>query len=386
MTLAALEPGASTSLIRLGNIDDAITYLALDPSPRSLVIDLSGVREPLAALDRLAEVCMPGTRVIAIGETNDIHFYRLLRGAGVAEYLVKPVTVEALRSAMTNMPVERQHLAQRQLPAVGKSSLTAVVGARGGIGTTMVAVSLAWLFAESHHCRTVLVDLDINCGSTGLALDAAPGTGLSEALASPQRIDELLISSSTAKLGENLYLLSSEQHLDSVRRCPPDAVLRLTEGLRTGFERIILDVPRSDPELLRQGMEHADTILILTDFSLAGVRDTGRLIALAEKTAPKAKRIVVGNRLGCAKKGELPRAEIEKALGVKLTVVIPEDGIVVPEALCTGKAVPAAAGGSPVGTSLRELAAITAGITPTKPQGRTLARLLEAAMPRKKKA
>jgi len=35
------------------------------------------------------------------------------------------------------------------------------------------------------------VDLDINCGSTGLALDAAPGIGLSDALASPQRIDEL---------------------------------------------------------------------------------------------------------------------------------------------------------------------------------------------------
>lgn len=326
---------------------------------------------------------MPGTRLVAIGDINDIHFYRLLRAAGVGEYLVKPVTGEALRAAMTAPTTERRELGQPQGAVPG--DLIAVVGARGGVGTTMVAVSLAWLSAESHHHRTVLVDLDINCGTSGLALDAEAGHGLSEVLASPQRIDELLISSSTAKLGEHLYLLSSEQPLDSIRRCPPDAVLRLTEGLRRGFQRIILDLPRSDPELLRQGMEQANTILILTDFSLAGVRDAGRLMALAEKVAPKAKRLVIANRQGSAKKGELPRAEIEKALGVKLAIVIPEDNVAVPEALSAGKAVPAAAEGSPASASLRALADMIGGVAPSRqPVG--LARFLRSVKPKGKRS
>jgi pilus assembly protein CpaE len=327
-----------------------------------VIVDLAGGQEPLVALDRLAETCLPGTRVVALGEINDIHFYRLLRSAGVAEYLVKPLTAEALRAAMTVDPIAGPD-ATAPAAATDEGETIAVIGARGGVGATMVAVSLAWLSTERQKHRTVLADLDLNCGSASLALDVEPGHGLTEALANPSRIDALLLASATLRLGDDFYLLSAEQPLDSIRPVQSDAIERLVKGLRQGFHRVVLDIPRGGGAVVRQGLEQAGVIVIVTDFSLAGVRDTGRLIALAEKAAPAAKRFVVGNRFGTVRKGDLSRTEIEKALGVKLACVIPEDGTAVPSALNTGKAVPAAFPASPAAVALGELSAVIGGAT-----------------------
>jgi pilus assembly protein CpaE len=371
-----LETGAH---VAIGGVEDAINYLIHDPSPRTAIVDLTSVTEPLVALDRLAETCLPGTRVIAIGEINDVHFYRLLRSAGVADYLVKPLTADAMRGALT---VEAAALPIATAPPVAVTDdreTIAVIGARGGVGATMVAVSLAWLSTDRQKQRTVLADLDLHNGATSLALDVEPGHGLSEALASPERIDALLVASATTRLANDFYLLSAEQPLDSVRPIQGDAIEKLIDGLRQGFQRVILDLPRSGGALVRQGFEEASVILIVTDFSLAGVRDTGRLIALAERVAPKAKRLVVGNRFSAGRKGDLSRGEIEKALGVKLVCVIPEDGAAVPTALNTGKPVPAAFPTSPAAVALSELSAIVSGAPPPPPRG-LLARMLTPAV------
>jgi len=347
-----LEAGAAT--VSKGGIEEATGYMVHDPSSKTVIVDLSGTPEPMKALDRFAETCLPNTRVIAIGDVNDIQFYRALREAGVAEYLVKPITAEALRATLTVpvAPVEAP-----AAPAAQKidCETIAIVGARGGVGATMVAVSLAWLSTEKTRRKTVLTDLDLNCGAASLALDVESGHGLSEALANPDRIDAMLLAVAAARVGDHLHLLSSEQALDNSLTIQPDAIEKLSKGLRQGFQRVIFDVPRSDGAMLKQVLGQASTIIIVTDFSIAGVRDTGRLFTLAHKLAPGARRLVVGNRTGTGRKGDLTRGEIEKALGLSMACVIPEDPVAVPQAINSGKPVPASAPSSPVMAALREL-------------------------------
>jgi pilus assembly protein CpaE len=372
-----LEVAAST--ISPGGIEEATSYMAHDPSSHTVIVDLSGIAEPLLALDHLAENCLPDTRVITIGEVNDIHFYRSLRSAGVAEYLVKPLTADSLRTALT-APVILQ-AEPPPLPALSATAgeTIAVVGARGGVGATMVAVSLAWLATNGTRRKTVLADLDLTCGAASLALDVESGHGLTEALANPDRIDSMLLAVAAARVGEHLHLLSSEQALDGSFSIQPDAIEKLGAGLRQGFQRVIFDVPRSDGAILKQAFAQATIIVIVTDFSIAGVRDTGRLVALAQKIAPAAKRLVVGNRGGVGRKGDLTRAEIEKALGLTMACVIPEDSIAVPQALNSGKPVPDAAPSSPVTAVLRELGALIDG-APLAVRGGLLSRLLASGV------
>jgi pilus assembly protein CpaE len=369
-----LKDAQPAVVIKKGNIESAIEHISHDPSPRNIVVDLTAVEEPLDALDRLAEVCMPDTRVIALGDINDIQFYRMLRSAGVAEYLVKPVTAQAVKAALT-LPVADRPETTPPKPQEVTSGPVAVIGARGGVGATMVAVALAWLSAERKRRRTVLVDLDIAYGSASLALDVQPGHGLSEALASPERIDGLLVASATVKLGKHLYLLSSEQPLDGERPSQADSLRRLVVGLGQSFQHIIFDVPRADPVLLRQSIEQARVVLIVTDFSLAGVRDTKRLSALVTKLGPTARLLIVGNRVADGKKGGLSRAEIEKAIGAQLVVAIPEDSAAVSYALNAGKPLPAAHPSSKTTAAIQALADAIEGVKEEAKPG-ILARVL----------
>jgi pilus assembly protein CpaE len=94
------EIGATAPQIIRGTVVDAIRRLSDVPTPKQLLVDLSGSADPLAAIDSLAEVCDEGTQVIALGDINDVELYRSLIGHGVHDYLVKPVSAEALTAVL----------------------------------------------------------------------------------------------------------------------------------------------------------------------------------------------------------------------------------------------------------------------------------------------
>ena len=352
---AALGLDWPTATVMMGGLADAIEHLVRDPSPRFLIVDISGLPEPLAALDRLADVCAPGTTLVLIGDINDVTLYRALRSAGVADYLVKPLSADMLRTSLSQ--ARRRDVAlDVQKPAGANGKILVVVGTRGGVGVTTAATTLAWLFAHEQAKRTMLVDLDLHCGAAALALDAESSHGLCEALETPARIDGLFVSSAASPLGENLYLLSSEEPFDQVTAVRPGAVERLMSELRRDFARIVIDLPRTEPELVRQTLAEANHLVIVTDMSLVGLRETGRLLAFAKSAAPAVKPMVVASRVGGARKGTVPTAEFEKSMGQPFTTVIPEDDRAVPLALNAGKALPVVAKGSKATAALRALA------------------------------
>jgi pilus assembly protein CpaE len=352
---AALGADWPDATVNAGGIAEATVYLAGDPTVRTLIVDLSGNPDAFKALDRLAEVCTPGSVVIALGEVNDVALYRRLRAAGIADYLVKPVTTEAFSHALMTASQPAVSIGQDKA-ARPRGDVVAVIGARGGVGTTMVATTLAWLFAEEAHRRTMLIDLDVRWGTTGLALDVETSHGLCEVLANPERIDSLFVSSAASRIGDRLSLLASEEPLDAVAEARPGALELLLKEARRDSERIVMDVPRLGADFVRRAFAEATIIIIVTDFSLAGLRDAGRLVSLAKEAAPEAKCLVVGNRAGAYKKSELAPAEVQKSLKTTLSAIIPEDRAAVLEALNTGKPLPKAAPGSKVVAALRGLA------------------------------
>ena len=352
----ALGSDWPSATVNAGGINEAIVHLAADPSPRILIVDFTETQDMFKALDRLAEVCTPGTLVIAVGDVNDVTLFRRLRAAGVADYLVKPVSPEAFGHALQIAAQPSHSTIGHDKAGQPKGDVVAVIGARGGVGATLVATTLAWLFAEEANRRTMLIDLDVRWGTTGLALDVEASHGLCEVLANPERIDGLFVSSAAARIGDRLTLLASEEPLDTSVEARAGALELLLKEARRDSERIVLDVPRLSGDLLRRSLAEASVVIVVTDFSLAGLRDAGRLVTLAKELAPAAHCHVVGNRAGASKKSELPRAEVQKALKTTLTAVIPDDHTAVLQALNTGKPLPQAAPNSKAVVALRQLA------------------------------
>jgi pilus assembly protein CpaF len=281
--------------IMSGGINKAINYLRSNRSPLTLIVDLSGTDMPLSRVYDLADVCEPDVTLIAIGDKNDVGLYRSLKEAGIAEYIVKPVTTELLFHALSpNSTVGKTNVISQKL---GK--LIAVLGSRGGVGVTTIAINLAWYLAHQHRRRVALVDLDLQYGDCALALELKPTPGLREALLNPQRVDKLFLDRAMVQYTKLMSVLSFQQEpLAEEIRTTTDAIQTLLATLQANFHYVIVDVIRPRSGSYRVVLELASRQIIVADHTLHSVRDAARLhAALNEPDAPH-RSIVLVNRSG----------------------------------------------------------------------------------------
>lgn len=334
-----------------GGIAGAIRYVANHPAASLLIVDLDRAPDPIGEIDALAEVCDPGTMVIALGSTNDVTLFRQLMDAGVSDYLIKPVKPALLLHA-----VEK---AMRPVDAHGDphsaAGLFVFMAARGGVGGSTVTVNTAWQVAGRTQKRVMLIDLDLQFGTTALALDLDPGRGLREMLENPSRIDNMFIASAATGASSNLHVLSSEEPLESTIDFDEEALQQLLGEIRKTYDYVIVEMPRALAVRMRGVLAQASAISIISDLSLGGMRDTMRLLDLLRHAAPKVRRLVVASRSGVDKKHELPRSEFERGIEEKISLVVPEDAKAVRSALVAGKAVQATAKASKVVTAIDSL-------------------------------
>ncbi len=313
------EAGLAGMNIRRGNLRAAIATLAKAPTPQILIVDVSGEAQPLTALSDLSEVVEPDVRVLVIGEEESLNFYRLVtRQLGALEYLYKPLTRDMV--ARHFLP----HLTGEPLAAdnVQGGRVVTITGVRGGAGASTIAAHLAWHFGVAAGRHTVLLDADLHFGTSALLVDGKASAGLRTALEAPQRIDELFVERAAQPVSGRLFLLAGEEKPDQPPIYAAGAAEPLIEALRRRYNMIIADIPPAplafNQDLLALGHHR---VLVLPP-TLAGVRDTLRLLALANGRLQPRRPILVLNRLGTP--GGLTRAQIEEALKVKLDVVIPD--------------------------------------------------------------
>jgi pilus assembly protein CpaE len=282
------------AIIKRGGIAKAIRHLGTERSPETIIVDVSCTEMPASQVNDLAELCEPGVTMIAIGDRNDIGLYRDLVQAGVSEYIVKPVTAQLFAKALSSRPTVKEGTPTSR--KLGK--VIAVVGARGGVGTTTLAINLAWYLANRQSRRVLLLDLDLQNGDCALALNLPATPGLREALVNPMRIDSVFLDRAVAVHGERLFVLSAEEPLRVDAEFGPEAVETLVGALRTQFHYVVTDVPRIPAAPYRRALDIADVRVIVADQTLRSVRDTVRLRETLGEGDPARCNLLVVNRSG----------------------------------------------------------------------------------------
>jgi pilus assembly protein CpaE len=303
--------------ITRGGIARAIDTLRVERSPNVLIVDISGVDLPVSQVHALAEVCEPGVTVIALGNRNEIGLYRDLLQAGVTEYIVKPLNTQLLSKALTARTGAVGAIRQKL------GTVVAFVGVRGGVGTTTLAVNLAWHLANRQSRRVALVDLDLQNGDCALALNIKATPGLREALVNPARIDNTLLERVMSPVGERLYVLSSEEPLRDDVRFTPEAVNTLVAALREQFHYVILDVPRTPAPPYRRALDVADFRIMVADQTLRSMRDTMRLRGLLGVGDGAHRNLVVVNRHGEGGRHAVSLREMHHVLELRPRTIIP---------------------------------------------------------------
>lgn len=319
-----IEMGWQPEKCNKGGLRNAVQSLSISASPNILMVDMSESGDPLSDINALAEVCEPGTVVIAIGQVNDVRLYRDLLASGIHDYLLKPLQPGTLRDALVNAQAIFAAPKHADAGAVKRHISTAVVGTRGGVGASTLATSLAWLFSADHKLPTALLDLDVHFGTGALALDLEPGRGLTDAIENPSRIDGLFIERAMIRANDHLAILSAEAPINSPLLTDGTAFLQLEEEFRQAFEMTVIDLPRNMLINFPHLLADVNVVTLVTEMTLASARDSIRLLSWLKSNAAHVQPVVVANRVHSGVQ-EISKADFEASIERKIDFTIPFD-------------------------------------------------------------
>ena len=372
----SLRQGYPLAATQQGGPDMFAQMLESSAPPKMVVIDIDGQKDPVAVTQRLVSVCGADCKIIMLGSANDVGLYRKILAAGAIDYLVKPLTAEWLNQAMT--AALKRHNTDGS-PIAREAKIIVVIGVRGGVGASTIALNTAWLMVHELHRHVALLDLDLQFGTSSLALDLEPGRGLRDIVSSPHRVDSLMIASSMATESEHFSVLGAEEAVDEFVVMDNAAIAALLKEMKGNFDAIVIDMPRHLFAAQKRLLAAAHEIVLVSDLSLAGIRDTLRFRNSIKNLECTANVTVVGSRTSPSKTGQVDAAAFEKGAQGKIDIFVPEDVKSVTLAANGGKAIADVAKQSVVTKALQALAVKLAGTDkPANKQDGLMGRLLDA--------
>jgi pilus assembly protein CpaE len=301
-----------------GTVETASAVLATEASPRLLVVDLSGVQNPLACINELATRCEPNVAVVAVGDRNDIILYRHLKEAGVAEYYFKPLIQDVLKRTFSGILGGGKN--KSTTSRSGK--LIIVLGVRGGVGATTIAASAACRMAEKGQRWVMLVDLDMQGGDAAFKLDSTPSHALREALEKPERVDNLFFEREAIHV-DQLDVLASLEPLGKTNRLNEDAVLSLFEKFLQHYRFAFVDVPAAAAVGLTRVLLEPSTFVLVSNGTLSSAREFARWREWIGPNSPERRTLHVLNMVGAS--GDLTETDFVRIAGQAPDVTIPFD-------------------------------------------------------------
>jgi pilus assembly protein CpaE len=305
--------------VHMGGVEAAVAHYQQNPTPNLIIIESSLPRDHiLAELDRLAENCDPGTKVLIIGHANDVMLYRELLKRGVSEYLVEPVAPLQLMEAISNL------YNNPETEPVGH--VYAFIGAKGGVGSSTVCHNSAWSLSEMLKVDVVIADLDLAFGTTGLDFNQDPMQGIADALSSPDRLDEVLLDRLLTKCSEHLSIFPAPVVLDRDYDISVEGCDQVIDVVRQNVPYVIVDLPHTWTAWVKHTLLQADEVIITAAPDLANLRNAKNIVDLLQQVRRNdAKPRLVMNMVNMPKRPEISVKEFESAIGLKAISVIDFD-------------------------------------------------------------
>ena len=303
--------------VRMGSVQAALAFYQNASTPSLIIIESLLDRGPLLAdLDRLAEICDPGTKVIVIGHVNDVLLYRKLVRRGVSEYILAPVEVNQIIESISMISIDPGPVGQ----------VIAFVGAKGGSGSSTVCHNTAFAIASALKSDVVIADFDLPFGTAGLDFNQDPLQGLGEALATPERLDDVLLDRLLSRCSDHLSLFAAPSTLDKPYDLEPNDCERVLDVVRENVPWIAVDVPHLWTTWAKQVVLRADHVVITATPDLANLRNAKNLVDQLKATRPNDRPpLLVLNQVGVPKRPEIPVKDFGHAIELEPKVIIDFD-------------------------------------------------------------
>jgi len=282
-------------------------------------------RNPELALqttERLNQIFLKKISIVGVGSQLDAGI--LLRAVrnGCTEFLTKPIQVADLVASLN-----RFHAVMAVDPHAqsGIGRVVAFFGAKGGVGTTMLAVHLATHLVRQHGKKTLLIDYKAQLGHVALYLGLKDTQyHFDELLRNADRLDSELLNGFIVRHRSGLDVIASPEMSGGPHDTKPDELERVMDFLRREYDFVIIDSPVTCQDSKKSIIDQSDEIYIVSTPDVASLRDLARLvenISLSESATSKLRLVV--NR-STATDSVTPE-QIEKAVRFPISIAVPNN-------------------------------------------------------------
>jgi pilus assembly protein CpaE len=244
---------------------------------------------------------LPNMPILAVsGQGDGQSILKALR-SGAREFLTAPVVLEELLLALQRLKAHapRDGSGSNGVPKV-ESKTVVIVGSRGGIGCTSLAVNLGAAMATDKQRNVALIDLDLALGDADVALDLMPAYTLADVAMNIDRLDMTFLKRSLVQHTSGVSLLPHPVQMADVGLIHEDHLQRVIGLLRASYTHLIIDISKRFTPTDVTAMRMADIILMVAQLELSSLRNVVRIMmTLNNEDELRNKVKIVLNRVGC---------------------------------------------------------------------------------------
>ena len=333
---------------------------AANDIPDLVLLDLSRDAEAFFSFGAHLRRIHPATRLIVVcAETPPTQTLLLeaMRG-GVQDFLPKPVPVETLKNLMMRLAEE---LGAEARPSLDK--LIVVMGSKGGVGTTTVAVNIGVQLSVFAHKRVALLDFAQPLGNAHLLLDMRPQFGVRDAIDNLHRLDSHLFGGLLTPHKTGLQVLAGATQPEEWQKIPIPALQRIVNVAQSNFDMVVVDMGAQFGSEWVPTLEMARMILIVAEANVPSLWTLQRrLVALKGLGIESERARIVLNRWH--KGDEEVLKGIQKDISRPVFARIPNDFRKASTSINLGTPLLESPQNNGLSTRYRQIAAQIAGIDP----------------------
>jgi pilus assembly protein CpaE len=243
---------------------------------------------------------------------------------GAKEFLPQPLNREEVKSALIKFRERRERTRHGTDTSTGK--LIAVIGSKGGVGTTSIAVNLAASLAGANGKKSVsLMDTNLFFGEVPLFLDMKSPLNWGEIAKDITRVDSTYLASVLGKHSSGIHVLPAPTRLDAMQGATPDNMEIILGHMKGVFNYTVVDTGHILNDLSLKVLELAETILVASVLTLPCLINAKKLIDILQEMEGISEgkiRILINRR---QKKSMITVEEAEKSLNKRIFWSLPND-------------------------------------------------------------
>lgn len=271
----------------------------------------------------------PKLPILTVCSDSQILLQSLQRGA--KHFLTPPVGLEELVSTLRKALSDSGIVTTTGIPsATPSATIVSILGSRGGVGCTSIAVNLATTLAADPSNNVALIDLDLALGDADIAIEL-PGSesiSLSDLARNIERLDMNYLRRALIKHPETgISILRHPLELTDIGVIHEGHIERILNLLKISYTHLILDLSKALLPTDLMGLRMSDMILLVAQLELSSLRNVVRMVhSLGQESNIGERLRIVVNRAGSeASENSIGLKKAEEVIGKPIFWQLPND-------------------------------------------------------------